>query len=74
MAHPTGGGSKKGGPHRKDELRCNVRSTEGERRRGRRPGAMVDGSRCGKVVHGGAVLVAATGSSKGDRGRRYAVA
>jgi hypothetical protein len=26
---------------------------------------MVDGSRCGRVVHGGAVLVAATGGSEG---------
>jgi hypothetical protein len=37
-------------------------------------GVMVDGSRCGKVVHSGAVLVAVTGSSEGDRGRRYTVA
>jgi hypothetical protein len=37
-------------------------------------GVMVDGSRCGKVVHGGAVLVAVTGSSEGDRERRYTVA
>jgi hypothetical protein len=44
------------------------RSTGGEQWRGRRLGAMVDGSRCGKVVHGSAVLVAATGSSEGDRG------
>jgi hypothetical protein len=29
---------------------------------------MVDGSRCGKVLHGGAVLVAAMGSSEGDQG------
>jgi hypothetical protein len=29
---------------------------------------MVDGSRFGKVVHGGAVLVAATGSSRGTEG------
>jgi hypothetical protein len=72
-AHPTGG-SKKGGPRRKDELHGDVRSTGGEQRWGRRPGAMVDGSRCGKVVHGGAVLVVATGSAEGDRGRRYMVA
>jgi hypothetical protein len=37
-------------------------------------GAMVDDSRCGKVVHGGAVLVAAAGSLEGNRGRRYMVA
>jgi hypothetical protein len=29
---------------------------------------MVDGSRCGKVVHGGTVLVVATGSSEVDWG------
>jgi hypothetical protein len=29
---------------------------------------MVDGSRCGKVVHSGAVLMAATGSSEGTEG------
>jgi hypothetical protein len=35
---------------------------------GQRPGVMVNGSWCGKVVHGGTVLVAATGSTEGDRG------
>jgi hypothetical protein len=40
---------------------------------GRRSGVVVDSSRCGKDVHGGAVLRAVTGSSKG-LGWRYAVA
>jgi hypothetical protein len=35
---------------------------------------MVDSSRRRKVVHGGVVLVAATGRLVGDRGRRYTVA
>jgi hypothetical protein len=50
------------------------RSAGGEQRWGQCPGVMVDGSRCGKVVHGAAVLMAVTGSSKGDRGRCYTVA
>jgi hypothetical protein len=35
---------------------------------------MVEGSRCGKVVHDSAVLVAVMRSSEGNRGRRYTVA
>jgi hypothetical protein len=35
---------------------------------------MVEGSQCGKVVHGDVVLVAVMGSSEGNRGRRYIVA
>jgi hypothetical protein len=72
-AHPTGG-SKKGGPHRNYKLCGDVRSAGGERRRGWHPAVMVDGSWCGKAVHGSAVLMAATGSSEGDRGWHYAVA
>jgi hypothetical protein len=45
-----------------------VRSAGGEWRRGRRPGAIVNGSRCGKVLHGGAVLVAVAGAQRGTRG------
>jgi hypothetical protein len=33
-----------------------------------------EGSRCRKVVHGGAVLMVATGSSEGNQGRCYMVA
>jgi hypothetical protein len=51
-----------------------VLSAGGERRQRRRPGVMVDGSRCGKVEHSSAVLVAAMGISEGDRGQRYTVA
>jgi hypothetical protein len=51
--------------HRKNELCGDVRSVRGERRRGRSPGVVVDSSRCGKVVHGGAVLRAVTGSLEG---------
>jgi hypothetical protein len=63
-AHPSRG-SGYGGPHWKDELCGDVQLAGEERRRGRRPGVVVDSSRCGKVVHGGTVHEAVTGSSEG---------
>jgi hypothetical protein len=58
-----GGGEEEA--HRKNELRGDVRSARGEWRWGQRLEVVVNSSRCGKVVHGGAVLGAVTGSSEG---------
>jgi hypothetical protein len=43
-------------------------SVGGEQRWGRRPGVMVEGSQCRKVVHDGMVFVAVTGARRGTGG------
>jgi hypothetical protein len=51
-------GGRKGEAHRKNELYGEVWSARGEWRWGRRPGVVVNSSRCKEVVHGSAVLEA----------------
>jgi hypothetical protein len=63
-----GGGEEEA--HRKNEL-SEVWTAGGERQWGRRPGVVVGSSRCGKVVHGGAML--GVWSRRSKRGQIQAI-
>jgi hypothetical protein len=60
-------GGKKEEANQKNELYGVVWSARGEERWGWRPGVVVDGSGCGEVIHGGAVLRA--WSNRSERGQ-----
>jgi hypothetical protein len=60
-------GQREGRAHRKNTLYSEVWSAGGEWRRGRRPGVVVDSSRCREVLRGGAVLGAWSNLSEGGQ-------